>query len=115
MDLNLVVIAGRLAAPPELRTFDSGSTLIRLLVTVRREEPTPRLDVVPVTVWEPDGDLLDEPIAVGRRIWVAGSIQRRFWDAPDGRRSRLEIIADQVHVRDEPVGVFASPDATPAG
>lgn len=114
MDLNIAILAGRLAAPPELRTFDSGATLLRLLLTTRREEPKPRLDVIPVTIWDPAPDLIEEPIAVGRRTWVAGSIQRRFWDAADGRRSRLEIVADQVHIRDAPAGIFAAPEAPPA-
>ena len=39
MDLNLVVLCGRLAAPAEIRQFESGSRLARYLVTVRSEEP----------------------------------------------------------------------------
>ena len=30
MDLNLVVVSGRLAAPPEIRQFESGSRLARV-------------------------------------------------------------------------------------
>jgi single-stranded DNA-binding protein len=39
MDLNLVVLCGRLAVEPELRTFESGTRLMRLLVTVRSDWP----------------------------------------------------------------------------
>ena len=35
MDMNVLVLFGKLAAPPELRTFESGSSLVRSLVTVR--------------------------------------------------------------------------------
>jgi hypothetical protein len=35
MDLNLVVLCGRLASPGELRVFESGTRLLRLLITVR--------------------------------------------------------------------------------
>lgn len=31
--------------------------LLRLLVGVRTEEPTQRVDVVPVTLWDPDEDM----------------------------------------------------------
>jgi single-strand DNA-binding protein len=96
MDLNLVVLAGRLAAPPEIRQFESGARLVRYLITVRSEEPTRRVDVVPVTLWEPPEELLDADPQPGTRLWVAGSVQRRFWSESEGRRSRLEVVADQI-------------------
>jgi single-strand DNA-binding protein len=99
MDLNLVVLSGRLAAPPELRTFDSGSRLVRYLVTCRAGEPRPRVDVLGVTLWNPPPELASEDIAAGTPVWVAGNAQRRFWSETDGRRSRLEIVADEVRFR----------------
>ena len=96
MDLNLAVLAGRLAAPPETRTLDSGERMIRYLVTTRTEEPRRRVDVVPVTLWDPPQELINVDRHPGERVWVTGSIQRRFWSEPLGRRSRLEFIADQV-------------------
>ena len=99
MDLNLVVVSGRLAAPPEIRQFESGARLARYLVTVRSEEPARRVDVLPVTLWDPGDELLDADPAPGERVWVAGSVQRRFWSATEGRRSRLELVADQVCLR----------------
>jgi len=100
MDLNLVVLAGRLAAPPELRQFELGSVLARYLITTRSEQPTSRIDVVPVTLWDPPAALIDDEPAPGARIWVAGSVQRRFWSAEEGRRSRIEVVAAQVCPRE---------------
>ncbi len=96
MDLNLVVLAGRLAAPPETKNFESGATLTKYLVTVRSEDPK-RVDVIPVTY---HGE--DAPEATpGDRVWVAGSLQRMFWDhLSEGRRSRIEVVADQVCIRE---------------
>ena len=76
-DLNLAVICGRLAAKPETRVFDSGIEMLRILVTTRQDNPR-RVDVLPVTLWEPPEGLADS-LQVGDRIWVAGGIQRRFW------------------------------------
>ena len=99
MDLNLTVLSGRLAAPPEIRQFENGSCLARYLVTVRSEEPRCRVDVLPVTLWDPPEDLIDADPHPGRSLWIAGSVQRRFWSGAEGRRSRLEIVADQVCLR----------------
>lgn len=109
MDLNLVVLCGRIATDPEIRVFDSGTRLIRYLITVRSEEPRRRVDVVPVTFWDPTDEQVDEPGIRGGRVWVCGSVQRRFWESPDGRRSRLEVVAEQVNLKEveelEPVSV----------
>jgi single-stranded DNA-binding protein len=109
MDLNLIVLCGRLAVPPEIKLFESGTRLIRYLVTVRSESPRRRVDVIPVSVWDPPDDLVEAAPETGRRIWVCGSVQRRFWEAPDGRRSRIEVVAEQVNIHDvdqlEPVQV----------
>ena len=105
MDLNLTVLIGRVAAEPELREFESGSRLLRLLVTVKTGEPRRRVDVIPVTLWEADDnrnsfdDLAD--LRVGQRVSIAGSTQRRFWSEPEGRRSRIEVVAEQIATLDD--------------
>jgi single-stranded DNA-binding protein len=96
MDLNMVVLNGRLAAAPEHRVLDSGTRMARLLVTVRSEEPHSRLDVLPVIWWEPDDEFVVNPPGVGSRIWISGSVQRRYWESADGRRSKIEVIAAHV-------------------
>jgi single-stranded DNA-binding protein len=32
----------------------------------------------------------------GDRVWVAGTVQRRFWIDDDRRRSRVEVVAHDV-------------------
>ena len=101
MDFNLIVIAGRLAAEPELTTFASGARLLRLLVTVRSQEPRRRIDVLPVVMWDPSDDVPMDELIRGAGVWVAGSVQRRFWSAEAGRTSRVEIVAHDVQRRPE--------------
>ena len=103
MDCNTVIISGRIAAPVERRTFDSGSTLIRVLVTVKTDKPRKRVDVLPVQLWTDDYEndaqayrLVAAP--VGNPIFVTGAIQRRFWESNGARTSRIEIVATSVSV-----------------
>lgn len=98
MEVNLVVLSGTTAAPAEHRVFDSGAELARLLVTVRSESPSRRVDVIPMTVWDPSPDLLTATADRGVRVWVAGAVQRRFWDSDGSRKSRLEVVAHHVEV-----------------
>jgi single-strand DNA-binding protein len=101
MELNLVVLAGHIAAEPEVRTFDSGARLVRYLVTVRSTEPRRRVDVVPVVLWDPDDALLDLGEVRGRAVWVAGAVQRRFWSSDGDTRSRIEVVAKEVRIRND--------------
>jgi len=103
MDMNAVVIAGTLAAPPEHRVYESGVGVWKLLVTTRTTEPRKRVDVIPVVYWDTDAsehmtvlDALDR----GDRVWIVGTLQRRFW-LTDGRRtSNLELVANHVQATD---------------
>lgn len=99
-DINLLMLRGRVVAEPEIRKFETGATLIRYLATVTSPEPRRRLDVIPVSYWDPPENLLRSPGRVRDRICVLGSIQRRFWpQAPGQVSSRIEVVASEVHVR----------------
>ena len=104
MDLNMVMLNGRLAAAPEYRVLDSGSRMARLLVAVRSEDPHSRLDVLPVVWWEPEDEFVSAPPEVGRRVRIGGSVQRRYWESADGRRSKIEVVASNVTLQsDDPL------------
>lgn len=100
MDRNLVELSGRLSAPSELREFESGVRVLRILVTIRSELPRKRIDVIPAVLWDPDDSVVSETHESGPRVWLAGTVQRRFWESDGGRRSRLEIVANQISLRD---------------
>jgi single-stranded DNA-binding protein len=98
MDLNLTVLNGRLATTPELRVLAGGTTVARMLITIRTDLPRRRIDVVPVTVW--DDDLIEriKGAEKGDRVWAAGAIQRRFWSDENSRQSRIEVVASSINV-----------------
>lgn len=102
MDLNLVVLCGRLAAPPDPINVESGASRIRLLLAVRSLPPAPGIDLLPVIMWKPPEELLT--LEANERVWVAGMLQRRFWEAPGaGRRaSSVQVVAHRIDRR--PVG-----------
>lgn len=101
-DFNLVVLSGKLSVEPEYRAFDSGARLIRYLIATRSSEPLRRLDVVPVTQWDPPDELWARELRKGEPVIAIGTVQRRFWESLDGRNSTLEIVATTVEFR-EPV------------
>jgi len=109
MDINMVVLHGRLAAAPDYRVFESGSRMTRLLLAIRSEEPHSRLDVLPVVWWEPEDEFVTAPPEVGSRVCITGSVQRRYWESADGRRSKLEVVAAVVSVHRDDCEMPESP------
>lgn len=99
-DLNLSVLCGRLATEPDVVVCDSGARRIQFLLTVHARHPNRRVDVVPVTLYDPPDWLVDDLPGQNSRIWVTGAFQRRSQDGPEGRRARIEVVADHVVVID---------------
>jgi len=106
MNFNIVVLSGRLAVEPEIEVFESGSVVVKLLVTVHTEEPRRRIDVLPIAWYNPDMDVVDD-LERGSHVWVSGAVQRRFWSADARRQSRVEIVAGDVQLNRKDVSELA--------
>ena len=90
LNLNLVVVTGALAVAPNSDSYLREESA-RLLLTVRSDGPNSRVDLLPVTAFVAQ---LPDRLTPGDKLWVVGSLQRRF-SAATGR-SRLEIVAHEV-------------------
>ena len=101
MDVNIAILCGTIAGPPEYRAFPSGACYLRYLVTTRTTSPRRRVDVLPVTYWDPPASLIDATGIVGQNVWIVVSVERRFWASGDGRRSRIELVAKSVELRSD--------------
>jgi single-stranded DNA-binding protein len=105
MDLNLVVMSGRLVVPPEHQTWgDIGAT--RLLVCVTSERPHRRVDLVPVVLSEPLDPAVGRRLVPGQGVWLTGAVRRQFREpSPHGApQSRIEVVAEHVTLRDTASG-----------
>ncbi len=111
MDLNILVLSGRLVTKPDVRVFEGGSTLARYLLAARVGHPRRRVDVVPVVQWNPPEWVAE--LDRGDALWIAAGVQRRFWSDDNERRGRIEVVAHHVQRRppvpddDRETSVFA--------
>ena len=79
--VNVVVLAGTVAADPVERRMPSGEAGKRLLP-------------LPVAVWHKDvGKRVLKPIAKGDDVLVYGQLVRRFYRSGAGARSLTEVVA----------------------
>lgn len=96
--INVVVLAGSIAAEPVEREMPSGDTAVELRLTVpeagRMLLPLPV--VVDGKVWE----RLDPRPVRGSVVLVHGRLQRRFYRSGAGARSVTEVVASGLKLLD---------------
>lgn len=92
LSANLVVLAGRLARPAEMRELPSGDHLVAYELTVPREGG--RAESVPVVWFEAPASAADHD--VDEQVVVVGRVRRRFFRAAGSTHSRTEVVADAV-------------------
>ena len=89
---NVVVLAGRLARPAEVRQLPSGDRLVAFEITVARDGA--RAESVPVVWFEAPATAADHD--VDEQVGVVGRVRRRFFRAGGSTQSRTEVVADTV-------------------
>lgn len=90
--VNVVVLAGRIAAEPVRRVMPSGTEVTELRVSV--PEQGKRLLPLPVAVWH-DAVPVAAVQGLGKddQVLVHGQLARRFYRSGAGARSLTEVVA----------------------
>lgn len=90
--VNVVVLAGTVAADPVERRMPSGDEVTELRLSV--PEAGKRLLPLPVAAWHRDvGRRALKGIAKGDDVLVHGQLVRRFYRSGAGARSLTEVVA----------------------
>ena len=100
--VNVVVLAGTVAAEPVERQLPSGDEITELRLSV--PETGKRLLPLPVAIWHGavESDALTQ-IGKGDDVLVYGQLNRRFYRSGAGARSLTEVVATGIK-KLEPVG-----------
>lgn len=98
--INSIVLMGRLTADPELRTTQSGKSVVSFSVAVDRDfqqNGEKQADFIGVVAWGKTAEFIDKYFREGRMIAVVGRIQTRTYTDKDGnKRKAVEVVADKV-------------------
>jgi single-strand DNA-binding protein len=90
--VNVVVLAGTVAADPVERQMPSGDAVTEIRLSV--PETGKRLLPLPVAVWHKTvGKRAAKDIAKGDDVLVMGQLARRFYRSGAGARSLTEVVA----------------------
>lgn len=101
MDLNRVMIIGRLTRDPELRSLPSGRSVASFSVATNRQwtdaqgQKQKQVEYHNIVVWSKLAEVANQYLKKGSQVYVEGHLQTREWTAQDGtKKNRTEIICD---------------------
>jgi single-strand DNA-binding protein len=97
---NTITIVGNLTRDPELRFTPSGAAVANFGVAWNlkgRDGQEDKVSFFDVTCWRQLAENVSDSLTKGSRVVVYGRLDQRSWENQDGdRRSKVEIIADDV-------------------
>lgn len=93
--VNVVVLAGTVAADPVERVMPSGDAVTELRVAV--PDAGRRLLPLPVALWHGEvGERSARDLAKGDEVLIHGQLIRRFYRSGAGARSLTEVVASGI-------------------
>lgn len=102
LNLNKVILAGRLTKDSELRTTPSGTPVTQFDIAVNRrgtkDGQQPQTDFITVVAWRQTAEFITRYFKKGNAICVVGSIQTRsYTDKNNQKRTATEVVADEAY------------------
>lgn len=104
LNLNKVVLAGKLTADPELRQTQSGISVLRFTVAINRrysksadgQPAQQQADFITCVAWRQTAEFISRYFHKGSSICVTGAIQTQKWQDQNGQtRYSTEVIVDE--------------------
>ncbi len=122
MNLNKVILIGRLAADPEARTTTSGQDVASIRVVTNRVwsgadgQKQEQAEFHSVTLWGRLAQIANQYLKKGGLVMIEGRLQTRSWVGQDNqKRYRTEIVAENLQLgpRTANTGASTGQDAAP--
>ena len=124
LNLNKVVLCGRLTADPELKQTTSGIAVVSFTLAVNRRyqsrsadgtaAPQQQADFISVVAWRQTAEFISRYFRRGSALCITGSIQTRSWQDQQGqKRYTTEVVADEAMFVDSKTDGAAGGQYTP--
>ena len=102
LNLNKVILCGRLTADPELRQTNSGIAVVRFTLAINRRmtkntdgTQNQQADFITVVAWRERAEFISRYFRKGSALCITGSIQTSSWTDQQGqKRYATEVVAD---------------------
>ena len=116
--MNKIILIGNLTRDPESRTTPSGHTVCNFDIAVNeRRGGQDSTTYFRISAWDRTGESCQRYLSKGRKVFVAGPLSARTYQANDGTtRVSLEVNANDVEFlssrNDDMAGGYSAPAAS---
>lgn len=99
---NQVILMGNLTRDPELRQTPNGQSVASFSLALNRSYKgadgnwTEATDYIDIVAWGPLGERVSQYLTKGRPCLVNGRLQSRSWEQEGVKRSKTEVVAQDV-------------------
>ncbi|MFA6047230.1 MAG: single-stranded DNA-binding protein [Parcubacteria group bacterium] len=116
MNVNKVLLVGRLTRDPELRTTSTGQTVASISMATNRfwkDKNGQRQDQTEfhnIVLWGRLGEIAGQYLTKGQECYIEGRMQTRKYTAKDGQERRAtEVVAENMQLGSRPQGQGSAP------
>jgi single-strand DNA-binding protein len=118
------MVIGRLGADPEMRYTPSGVAVTNFRVAVNRRsrrsddggEAREETDWFTVVAWRELGEICNQYLRKGSRVYLEGRLQTRSWETQEGqKRYATEIVANDMIMLDSRRDAQSRPEEGESG
>jgi single-strand DNA-binding protein len=100
LNLNKVILGGRLTADPEIKKTGSGVAVTSFTIAVDRKyskDSEKKADFITIVAWRQTAEFICKYFTKGSAIIICGELQTRSWKDADGKnRYATEVVASEV-------------------
>src|SRR5215469_6465663 len=99
VDVNRVVLIGRLTRDAELKSIASGQTVTKFSIAVNRRKKSgdnweDEANFFDIVVWGRQGESLHPYLVKGKMVGVDGELRQDRWQQDGQNRSKVEVVAN---------------------
>lgn len=103
VDINVVVLVGRLTRDCELKSTPQGTSVCRFSIAVNRRKRTgdrweDEVSYFDVVLWGRSADTLNPYLQKGRQVSVEGELRQNRWEQDGKTNSKIEVVANNVQL-----------------
>jgi single-strand DNA-binding protein len=103
VDLNHVVLIGRLTRDAELKYTSSGQAVCKFSIAVNRRKKSgdqwvDEPNFFDIVLWGRQGETLNQYLVKGKLVGVDGELRQDRWEQDGQNRSKVEIVAANIQL-----------------